>query len=288
MATVGVLMCVAAVSAAPAQAYTAEISPWALCSAAGSSALAVLEHSLTPSNEATVQAGALVTFSGKSKSSLTFAIASSPSLLSSPDIDSGLGAASPTEGSSYSFTSTKVAAAPRTVYWTASFSDADIPECAGLSATTLTTSVRTLTVFPAPPAVQTVPFSPPPSSSLAPSIVSLAGTHVSVAGNGAVAVGLMCEGGGLCAGRFTLQAKQTVKRGHGKKRSRAVTIGTASFSIAVGEKGSVTVHLNSIGHTLLKAGRGRLAASLRIEPESGSTQVKTVLLLAKSSRIDYK
>jgi hypothetical protein len=283
LAMIGVLMCVVAVSAAPAQAYTAEITPWDECYVAGRAALAVLERGLTPSNEAAVQDGSSVVFSGSSASPVTFAVASSPELASSPDIDSGLGvqqpAASPADLPSYSFTSTKAAATPRTVYWTASLSTASIPECAGLSATTLTTSVRTLTVLPAPPVASSVAPAPAP-----PAVVMFAGAHVAVAGKEGVVVGLRCEGGGLCAGRLTLQGKRTVEGRRGMRVSRVVTIGTANFSIAAGESGSVAVHLNSAGRTLLKVGRGRLAVSLRIEPASGSTQVKTVLLLVKPPR----
>jgi hypothetical protein len=145
----GLSACVMVVSAAPAQAYDAETSPWDQCVVSSGANMGVLEYTLRPSDKATIEAGSQVTFTGESKSPVTFAVASSPALLSSPDIDGGPGSVQTrTSPSTYTFTSTRVTAAPRTVYWTASFSSTGLAECAGLSATTYTTSVRTLTVLP--------------------------------------------------------------------------------------------------------------------------------------------
>jgi hypothetical protein len=73
---------------------------------------------------------------------LTFSVASSQALLSSPDIDVGMGTRS---GAFDRFTSAKAAAAPRTIYWTASFTltpeDCESPS-------TFTTPVHTLVVVP--------------------------------------------------------------------------------------------------------------------------------------------
>ena len=41
----------------PAQAYTAEVSPWALCGAENIAALGTIEQSLSPPNQAIVTAG---------------------------------------------------------------------------------------------------------------------------------------------------------------------------------------------------------------------------------------
>lgn len=78
---------------------------------------------------------------------LTLSVASSPALLSSPDIDRGPGSLQP--GTSlYMFTSTKATATPRTIYWAASFTftpgDCEAPS-------TFTTPVRSLTVVSPPP-----------------------------------------------------------------------------------------------------------------------------------------
>jgi len=120
-------------SVSPAQGYTAgPPEPWVICSGDGRASLSVLEAGLSPADGATVQAGSPVTFSGNSESVVTFAVASSQALLSSPDIDSGLGSAQPVPYSSgpplintYTFTSTKVAATLGIVYWDASFQVTD-------------------------------------------------------------------------------------------------------------------------------------------------------------------
>jgi hypothetical protein len=106
---------------------------------------------LNPAINTIVQAGTPVTFSGNSAASVTFAVASSPALLSSPDLDSGQGSVQP-GASSYTLTSTKATATPGVlIYWDASFSNATLNGCKGLTPTTYTTSVRTLTVVSPPP-----------------------------------------------------------------------------------------------------------------------------------------
>ncbi len=155
--------------ARPVHAYTMEITPFEECHSASTGALVVLEATLSPSTaDATAIAGTSVTFSGRSHYPVRFAVASSQTALSSPDIDSGLGAAVssgvPPEYT-YTFPSTKATAKPGTVYWDASFSTAEIPACAGLGPYTETTSPRTLTVVPP---TQTKPATPAPSPTPAP------------------------------------------------------------------------------------------------------------------------
>ena len=147
----------AIVSVGPAQGSTA-VPPWEFCNGASVANQSTLEANLSPANGASVQAGTSVAFSGISGPPVTFAVASSPTLLSTPDIDGGSGSAQAEPHSSaapvvyaYTFTSTKATATPRTVYWNASFSDASLPGCEGLSPQTYTTQARTLTVLPTPP-----------------------------------------------------------------------------------------------------------------------------------------
>jgi hypothetical protein len=144
----------------PAQGLSFETSQAGLCEAESLSTEAALSPTLDPKDGATVRAGAPVTFSAKSGRPLAFEIASLPTLDSSPDIDGGLGTAEPEAAPSaehvntYTFTSTKATATPRTIYWTASFSDGSIPACAGLSPTPASVyvmPVHALTVLPAPP-----------------------------------------------------------------------------------------------------------------------------------------
>ena len=85
-----------------APAYTVgPPSPALICVGATHAAeVAASAIPLEPANGATVPAGTPVTFSGESSSALTFSVASSQALLSSPDMDSGIGAArEPSPGS---------------------------------------------------------------------------------------------------------------------------------------------------------------------------------------------
>jgi hypothetical protein len=154
--------------AAPTQAYTATSEPWAVCAGASVAAAGVLEASMSPADNTAVRAGTAVTFSGHSEVPVTFAVASSPAALSSPDIDTGLGSAQPEPFSSgsplsyaYTYSSTKASATPRTVYWAASFSNGDLAECAGVAPSTYVTKARTLTVMPEPPAPAVEPVITP-------------------------------------------------------------------------------------------------------------------------------
>jgi hypothetical protein len=147
------------------EAYTAEPPPRAICGSDSQAALAVLEAGLTPPNGATALAGEPVTFSGHSEAPTNFVVASStPGNV----LDEGLGSllAGPEPGAqpiyTYSFTSTKATAAPGTIYWHASFSNATLTPCVGLSASVLQTTTRALNVLPAPPSA------PPPEPSAPP------------------------------------------------------------------------------------------------------------------------
>ncbi len=141
--TVVVLVCAMAVLASPAYAVESKPPPWFIC-AEGVVTDEAVAHGmhLEPANGATVPVGTPVTFSGETKQALTFSVASSQALMSSPDIDSGMGSQS---GAFYKFTSAKATATPRTIYWTASFTltpeDCESPS-------TFTTPVRTLVVVP--------------------------------------------------------------------------------------------------------------------------------------------
>jgi hypothetical protein len=153
-----------------AYAYTVgPPSEGTICAVAGIAAVAALEAHLSPASGTSVQAGSSVTFSGEASAPVTVSIASSSELLSNPDIDTGL-ATPGTQPDSYTFTSTKAAATPRTVYWQASFSDATLSGCEGVSSGTLTTQPRTLTVVPAPapaPAPSPQPTPPAPTAPVA-------------------------------------------------------------------------------------------------------------------------
>ncbi len=140
-------------------------APYLNCVNNSQANLSALERSLAPTNSATAQVGALVAFTGNSEVPLRFSVASSPALLSNPDIDSGPGSAQPFSSrepnvDTYTFTSTRAAITPGAIYWDASFSSATIAECSGLTPTTYTTAIRTLTILPAP----ALPAPTPPTS----------------------------------------------------------------------------------------------------------------------------
>jgi hypothetical protein len=272
------LVCAMTVVASPAVAYEAKVPPWSICFNNEQAAETVASHMpLEPANGATVTAGTPVTFSGESTHALTFSVASSEALLSSPDIDSGSGSQS---GAFNKFTSTKATATPRTIYWRASF--AFTPgECE--SPSTFTTPVRTLVVAPSEAELATArrqqeeaaaakkkleeeSIIPPATGS-----VSLDISTLDVKSTGVVAR-LTCTGTATCSGKLTLTAEIA---GKGKrKRAKAATIGTAGFSIPAGETTAVELELSPTGRALLKTDHGRLNAVLTLL-KSSPTPVQT-------------
>lgn len=273
-------------------------SPSLICFNASQANLGVLEASLSPANGATVSADSPVTFTGHSESMPTFAVASSAALLSSPDIDSGPGSAQPQPSSSgppvvyaYMFSSMKATATPGTVYWQASFSSVGIAECAGLTPTTYTTSVRTLTVLPlpSPPTSTIIPTTTTTTPPAATGKVSLDGGTIDVQGSGKGTVELTCTGTGTCGGKLTLTAEST--KGDGSRRggqaSSAMTrIGSARFSVSAGMTATVKLTLNATGRALLEVDHGRLSASLTIlesSPSPSQTHAENVRLVQHKS-----
>jgi hypothetical protein len=114
--------------------------------------------------------------------------------------------------------------------------------------------------------------------------VSLAGTSVAVQRDGVALVKLHCRGSKNCTGKLALSTQAT-SRAKGKKK-RAITLGTAKFSIAAGQTATVKVKLDAAGRGLLKAAHERLAARLAIlvlAPGSGRTQTTGVHLVGQKS-----
>jgi hypothetical protein len=170
------------------------------------------------------------------------------------------------------------------VYWDASFSNATIPGCEGMTPKTYTTQMRTFTVVSPPPA--TMPITPtitPATPPTASGSVSLAGAVIALQGNGMALVKLNCLGIASCHGKLTVAAKDTVKGKDAKdKKARSVSIGTTDFAISGDEATTVKMNLNAAGRALLKADHGRCSASLALlefAPSSTNTQTKTVHLI---------
>jgi hypothetical protein len=115
--------------------------------------------------------------------------------------------------------------------------------------------------------------------------VSLTGSVISVHSGGKASVKLTCAGTTTCAGKLTLTVPSKGKGKHAKK-AKAETIGSAAFSIPAGKAATVTLPVTAAGRALLKAGHGKLNASLTVlksSPSPASTQHKTVQLVQKTA-----
>jgi hypothetical protein len=147
-------------------------------------------------------------------------LASSPALLSSPNVDSGPGSLQPGTYT-YTFTSTKAAASPGTIYWAASFARV-LPDCEG-RLFTYTTPPRTLTVLT--PLLPPAPMSP----ALVSQPVQLSITPASFRiGRPTVSYRINCSAS--CSGETYFQA--WLVRPHRKAiRASELDLGPASVSI---------------------------------------------------------
>jgi len=293
-----------AVTAVSAHAYTAAPEEWVFCRSEAIAARAVVENYLRPANGSTVVAGTPITFSSDSSQPLSFAIASSEALLSTPNVDSGPGSPGPPSpsagaGQLYSFTSTKATATAGTVYWRASFSTATIPHCAG-EARTETTAVRTLTVLPPSPseveanakkkqeeeAAETKKQEEAAANKKAHEVsgsVSLDGLTINVGGTREATFKLTCTGTATCSGKLTLTVRGT--NGKGKhEHTKADVIGTTTFSVPAGRSSVVALKLDATGGALFSADRGRLDADLTVSkssPAPAQTHTETVRLVSQ-------
>jgi hypothetical protein len=114
--------------------------------------------------------------------------------------------------------------------------------------------------------------------------ISLRSRSISVQSHSQAALKLLWRGKGICSGKLKL----TVKTKAGHKRFKTKTIGTGTFSIPPGAVRTVRVKLNAAGRALLKAGHGRLGASIAIVKLSpGPAQARTAsvrLVLQKTQK----
>jgi hypothetical protein len=95
-----------------------------------------------------------------------------------------------------------------------------------------------------------------------------------------VSVKLSCPGAMACSGVLKLVTRITGGRGR-HKRARNVTIGLASFSLALGKRATFRVYLNSQGRKLLaRAGR----RGLKVQVAGSGVRARTVVLRAPSTR----
>jgi hypothetical protein len=298
LAALGALGCAMTVPASPAHGYVP--NSYLVCFNSSEADLLSLERSLSPAINAFVQAGTPVMFSGNSGAPVTFAVASSAALLSSPDLGSGPGTLEPGT-SSYTFTSTTATATPGVlVYWDVSFSNATITGCEGMTPKTYTTAVRTFTVVsPSPSPTEAEAAAKKKQEEEAAAVnkkkeeekppatggVSLEGSTITVQSGGEALIKLACTGTGTCSGKLTLTANSSVNaRGAKGEKARSVMVETVGFSIAGDETRTVRIKLDAAGRMLLKADHGRVSASLAIlelAPGAANTQVKAVRLVGE-------
>ena len=299
LAALGALAGVATGYVSPAQGYVPG-PPYLACFNSSEADLLALERSLSPPGSpaagGSVQVGAPVTFSGDSEAPVVFSVASSPALLSSPDVDGGPGVLQPGT-SSYAFTSTRATATPGVlIYWDASFSNAVLTPCEGMTPTTYATSVRTLAVVASSPTAAEVAAEKKQAEeataakakeleaeAVAPATgsVSLTGSTFAVQSNAEALVELTCSGTATCTGKLTLLVTRATGRGK-HRHARVVTAGTATFSTPAGKTGTVDLQLNANGRALLRASQGRLPADLEVlksSPAPSQTQTKNVQLV---------
>jgi len=114
--------------------------------------------------------------------------------------------------------------------------------------------------------------------------VSLSGRKLTVK-RGRARLVLARAGVARCAGRLRLTAR--VRRGHGRRGSKNVRIGAASFAIAAGRTVTVQLRLNAAGRALLRERHGKLGAKLvlvRLSPAPVQARTAGVRLVRARKR----
>lgn len=134
--------------------------------------------------------------------------------------------------------------------------------------------------LPAPTA-PTAPSTVPTPPTVAPGRAIVGASKIIVTG-GVARIELRC-GGGPCTGRLALQIEKKTKHGRRQGRSRTVTIGRTSYSIAAGKTTTVAMPLDRLGLRLLHARHGRLHVSVQLVPAAGKGETRTVHLVERTS-----
>jgi hypothetical protein len=279
-------------SLSPSASYGLEegFSKWAQCANEEMSFKLISEYTklVSPADGATVQVGSPVTLVGESGGGkpLTFEVASSPSSLSTPDVDSGLGTLQPYAGTpsvQYAFTSTKAAATPRMIYWAVSFSES-LSACAE-PVHTYRTPARALTVLPAPSTPTSA--STPPSASTTPAtsatvstaqITALLVGHLRPSATGA-RIGALLKGGIAIAftapeaGAATIAWYYLPPGAKLSKATKPVLVASGQLTFSAAGTAPIKVKPTAVGRRLLKhAGRIKLTAKGTFTP-TGMTPI---------------
>jgi hypothetical protein len=278
-----VLGCSAAFSTSASYGFEVELSKADQCGGDIGAFKLFSEYTkpVSPADGATVQAGNPITFVGESGGGmpLSFEVASSPSVLASPDIDSGLGSLQPVPGTSspqYAFTSTQAAATPRTIYWAVSISES-LPPCPE-PVHTYTTPARALTVLPAPsppsapPTAPTTPTTPATTSSAQIAVLLFADLRPSGAG---ARIGALLKGGIATAFRAPEAGVATIAWYYlpPGATTKAVVVASGQLTFSAAGTGPIKVKPTAVGRRLLKhADRIKLTARGTFTP-TGMTPI---------------
>lgn len=118
------------------------------------------------------------------------------------------------------------------------------------------------------------------SSRSKPCAVRSKSSTVGVGSSSRAAVTLLASGRGRCAGRLTLRAQ--VRSGG---RPHTKTLGSTGYSVLAGHSERLTVKLDALARTLLRANHGRLKATLlivRSEPSPPKALTASVTLARRS------
>jgi hypothetical protein len=233
---------------------------------------------LSPAEKAQAPQDSAVTFTfgaGLEATTLRFEAASSQSLLSTPDIDSGTATAQPGK---FTFTSTKVTAKAGTLYWAFSFTHA-LKACGGELAT-YTTPVRKLEVIgtggpsETSSSGSTTNWSPATTSSFHLRVGITAARALRV-GPPTVAYVIDCTA--ACSGHTSVQAWQVRRRHRKTTRAAALNFGPKGVSIKPSSGGHERFSQRYRGgalkklRSMLQAGEVKLQVSVAVKDASGKS-----------------
>jgi hypothetical protein len=115
--------------------------------------------------------------------------------------------------------------------------------------------------------------------------VSLATRRIAVQRGRRATIRLRLTGSGKCTGRIVL----TVRRRDRHKRLKTTTLAATGYVLSSGSPSAVGMTLNAAGRSRLRAGHGRISATLVISsPGLSSTSTSTILTAARRSRVSAR
>lgn len=134
----------------------------------------------------------------------------------------------------------------------------------------------------------TPPVVPPPTVPLSPTapkpVVPRLGSKQAQVEENKALVPLICGGSAACEGSLELLAPTASASAATKGKAATVVYGKASYKLAAGAKGKVSVKLNRLGKALLKK-RAQATVTLRLAPKGGTaTTAKLTLKRAAAKR----